>query len=160
MCVGGLISAGIGHLFDGPVFERYRGSRLIETAGFLHPSWNQQQGLAASVHRMGANICVWLFQLLVRSFGGQSWQIPFPEHSILSVIMSGLGLSTWAGSTLGLLLGLLFLRLLSISIPVILSDRNNYGSELWLWDGLSPLFDALSSSWLSKFPLHTVWHFI
>jgi hypothetical protein len=32
--------------------------------------------------------------------------------------------------TLGLSLDLLFLRFLSISIPVILSDRNNYRSEL------------------------------
>jgi hypothetical protein len=31
--------------------------------------------------------------------------------------------------TLGLLLDLLFFRLFSISITVILSDRNNYGSE-------------------------------
>ena len=31
--------------------------------------------------------------------------------------------------TLGLLLDFLFLRLLSISIPEVLSDRNNYGSE-------------------------------
>ena len=31
--------------------------------------------------------------------------------------------------TLGLLLDFLFLRLLSISIPVVLSDRNNYESE-------------------------------
>jgi hypothetical protein len=31
--------------------------------------------------------------------------------------------------SLGLLLDLLFLRLLSISIPVIFSDRKNYGSE-------------------------------
>jgi hypothetical protein len=30
---------------------------------------------------------------------------------------------------LGLLLVLLFLRLLSISVPAVLSDRNNYGSE-------------------------------
>jgi hypothetical protein len=33
-------------------------------------------------------------------------------------------------ATLGLLLDLLFLRLLSISIPVILSDRTNYGLEM------------------------------
>jgi hypothetical protein len=33
MCVGGLISAGVCCLFGGPVFERSRGSRLIETAG-------------------------------------------------------------------------------------------------------------------------------
>jgi hypothetical protein len=31
--------------------------------------------------------------------------------------------------TLGLLLDLLFLRLLFISIPAVLSDRNNYESE-------------------------------
>jgi hypothetical protein len=31
--------------------------------------------------------------------------------------------------TLDLSLDLLFLRLLSISIPTVLSDRNNYGSE-------------------------------
>jgi hypothetical protein len=31
--------------------------------------------------------------------------------------------------TLGLSLNLLFLRLLSISIPADFSDRNNYGSE-------------------------------
>jgi hypothetical protein len=31
---------------------------------------------------------------------------------------------------MGLLLDLLFLRLLSISNPEILSDRNNYGSEM------------------------------
>jgi hypothetical protein len=28
---------------------------------------------AASVHRLGVNICIWLFQLLVGSFEGQSW---------------------------------------------------------------------------------------
>jgi hypothetical protein len=47
---------------------------------------------------VGANICIWLFQLLVESFGGQSWQIPFCEGSITSVIVSGLGASPWAGS--------------------------------------------------------------
>jgi hypothetical protein len=36
--------------------------------------------------------------------------------------------------SLGLSLDFLFLRLLSISIPVILSDRNNYGLKLDLWD--------------------------
>jgi len=33
MCVGGLISAGICCLFGGSVFERFPGSKLIETAG-------------------------------------------------------------------------------------------------------------------------------
>jgi hypothetical protein len=45
--------------------------------------------------------------------------------------------------TLGLSLDLLFLRLLSISIPVILPDRNNYGSEMWLWDG-NPILHLMS----------------
>ena len=56
--------------------------------------------------------------------------IPFCEHSIASVIVSGLGPPLELDPTLGLSLNLLFLRLLSISISVILSDRNNYGSEL------------------------------
>jgi hypothetical protein len=33
-------------------------------------------------------------------------------------------------TALDLLLDLLFLRLLSISIPAVLSDRKNYGSEM------------------------------
>jgi hypothetical protein len=45
---------------------------------------------------------------------------------------------------LGLSLDLLFLVFLSISIPVTHSDRNNYGSEPYLWDGpfltLCPVF--------------------
>jgi hypothetical protein len=41
--------------------------------------------------------------------------------------MSGLGPPLELDPTLALSLDLLFLRLLSISIPVILSDRNNYG---------------------------------
>jgi hypothetical protein len=58
---------------------------------------------------------------------------------------------------------LLFLMFLSISITVILSDRNNYGSELWLWDGnpiphLIPCLPARGG--LYKFPLPTVRHFI
>jgi hypothetical protein len=58
------------------------GSRLIETAGppTESPSSSasfslfliQPQELAASVHWLGANICIWLFQRFVGSFGGQS----------------------------------------------------------------------------------------
>jgi hypothetical protein len=68
MCVRGLISAGICCLFDGPVIERSRGSMLIETAGpstgssFSSASFSfpliQPQGLAVSVHWLGANICI------------------------------------------------------------------------------------------------------
>jgi hypothetical protein len=45
------------------------------------------------------------------------------------VIGSSLGTSLELDYTLGLFLDLLFLRLLSISIPIILSEKNNYGSE-------------------------------
>ena len=54
----------------------------------------------------------------------------FCEHFISSVIMSDLGPPLELDSTLGLSLDLLFFRFLSISIPVILSDKNNYGSEM------------------------------
>ena len=55
MCVGGLISAEVCCLFGGPVFEKFNGSRLIETAGpptgclllsFFQDSLIQQQGSA------------------------------------------------------------------------------------------------------------------
>ena len=67
------------------------------------------------------------------------------------------------GPILFLLLDLFFLRLLSISIPVILSDRSNYGSVFCLWDGnpILHLMPCLSvGGGLYKFPLHTVGHFI
>jgi hypothetical protein len=49
---------------------------------------------------------------------------------IASVIVSGVGHPLELDPTVGLMLNLLFLRLLSISFPVILSDNNNYGSEM------------------------------
>ena len=55
---------------------------------------------------------------------------PFCECSIASVKCEAIGPPLDLDPTLGLSLDLLFLRLLSISIPVIISDRNNYGSEL------------------------------
>jgi hypothetical protein len=64
---------------------------------------------------------------------------------------------------LGLSLDFLFLRLLSISIPVVLSDRNKYGLEIWLCDGNSTphLMPSLSAAGgLYKFPLTTVGHVI
>jgi hypothetical protein len=44
--------------------------------------------------------------------------------------MSDLGVPLELDSKFCLLLELFFLRLLSISIPAVLSDRNNYGSEI------------------------------
>jgi hypothetical protein len=43
--------------------------------------------------------------------------------------VSGHGAHPWAGSHLGLSLNLLFLRLFSIFVPTVFSDRNNYESE-------------------------------
>jgi hypothetical protein len=83
ICFGGLISAVVCCLFGGPVFERSRGTRLIENAGppivlpssSISPcfSLHQPQGSASSVHWLGANICIWLFHLLLGSFTKQSW---------------------------------------------------------------------------------------
>jgi hypothetical protein len=100
-CVGGLISAGVCCLVGVLVSKRSQDSRLIETAGpptgpppppSASSSFSLIQPLesAASVHWLGANICIWLFQLLVGPLRGQSWQVPFCEHSITSVIVSGL----------------------------------------------------------------------
>jgi hypothetical protein len=81
--LGGLISPGISCLVDGPVSEKSQGSRLNETAGppTGSPSSSasssfsliQPQGSAASVHWLGANICIWHFQVPFGSFRGQSW---------------------------------------------------------------------------------------
>ena len=51
--------------------------RITLLLSFFHPSLIQQQGSDDFDHWLGANICVWLFQLLVESFWGQSWQVPF-----------------------------------------------------------------------------------
>jgi hypothetical protein len=49
--------------------------------------------------------------------------------------------------TLVLLLCLLLLRV-STSISAVLSEKNNCGSEFWLWDGnTKPSLDALSFCW-------------
>jgi len=65
--------------------------------------------------------------------------------------------------SLGLSLDLPFLRLFSISLPAVLSDRNNYESELWLWDSnpIPHLMPCLfAGGGLYKFPLPTVEHLI
>jgi hypothetical protein len=61
--------------------------------------------------------------------------------------------------TLGLWLDLLFLRLFPISIPVILSDRNNYVWVRVVTVGWT-LLPLLAGGGLYKFPLPTVGHFI
>jgi hypothetical protein len=47
--------------------------RIALLLRFFQPSLTQQQGPAASVHWLGANFCIRLFQLLIGSFEGQSW---------------------------------------------------------------------------------------
>jgi hypothetical protein len=56
----------------------------------------------------------------------------------------------------------LFLKLLSISIPVVLSDRNNWVIVLTVGWQLHPSLDACLSAGdgLFKFPLHNVEHLI
>jgi hypothetical protein len=46
--------------------------RIALLLSFFQPSSTQPQRSAASVYWLGANNCIWLFQLLVGSLGGQS----------------------------------------------------------------------------------------
>jgi hypothetical protein len=46
--------------------------RIFLVLKFFQPSLIQQQGSAASLHWLGANICIWLFQLRVGSSRVQS----------------------------------------------------------------------------------------
>jgi hypothetical protein len=71
-------------------WSSYRVTLLLS---FSQPSLIQQQGSAFSVHWLCTNNCIWLFQLLVGSFGMWSFKVPFCECSIASVIVSGLGTS-------------------------------------------------------------------
>jgi hypothetical protein len=57
----------------GPDWDCWSSYRIALLLSIFHPSLIQQLGSAASVHWLGANICIWLSQLLVGSFGGQSW---------------------------------------------------------------------------------------
>jgi len=62
---------------NGPDWDCWSSYRITFLLSFFQPSLIQQQGSASSVYWFGANICIWLFQLLVRSFRRHSWQIPF-----------------------------------------------------------------------------------
>jgi hypothetical protein len=55
---------------------------------------------------------------------------------------------------LGLSLDLLFVRVLSMSIPSVLSGKNNYGSEILLWNG-NP-FPYLMPCLLARVELYNV----
>lgn len=71
----GRISAGVGRLIGSSMSERIWGSRSVDLAGLpIAPhsssasspfSQIQQQCSKASVHRLGASICIWLFKLLI-----------------------------------------------------------------------------------------------
>ena len=83
MCLGDSYQLVYDFLVGVPVSEGSQGSKLIETAGppTMLPSFSvsytfpliQPQGSAASVIGWMEIICIWLFQLLVGSFKGQSW---------------------------------------------------------------------------------------
>jgi hypothetical protein len=126
----------------------------------------QSQGPPASVHWLGINICLWLFQLLVKPLRGQSCYAPVCKLITASIIVPGL----W-----GLLLSWISIWtchwtpfpqtfFFSIFVPAVLWDRDNYGSE-FLYCGMAiPFFHLMScfstGGRLYKFPLPTVEHFI
>ncbi|EDL36963.1 mCG1051106 [Mus musculus] len=100
MCVEGLISAGVCCLFGDPVFERSRGSRLIETAGpptgpqLLSAFPNSTTGISCFCLLVGCkylhlalSAACWVFWSVVMQ--GPS----FCERSIASVIVSDPGTS-------------------------------------------------------------------
>ena len=116
------------------VWERSQGSRLIEIAGPPSGLPSSQLLSAFPSSTTGVSnfcplvVCKYLHLTLSAACWVFQWAVMIDhEHSIASVVVSGLGRSPGAVSFLGLSLDLLFLRLLSLSIPVILSDRNNYG---------------------------------
>jgi hypothetical protein len=121
--------------------------RIALLLGFFQPSLIQQQGSDASVHWLGANICIWFLQLLVGSFGAFLID-PFCELSISSVIVSGLGISPGAGSYLGLVVGPSFPH-----APLHFHPSNSFRQkQLWVrgvtvgWQP-HPSLDALPSCW-------------
>jgi hypothetical protein len=55
-----------------PDWDCWSSYRIAPLLSFFQPSLIQQQVSAASVHWLGANICIWFFQLLVGSSGVKS----------------------------------------------------------------------------------------
>jgi hypothetical protein len=168
MCVGGLILTGECYLVGDPVSERSQASKIIETAdpptGLPSSSASssfsliQLQGSSDSVHWLGANNCIWIscFRVFWRAvmIGPCLWAFHSLSNSVRPWDLPLSWILLWACCWTFFLL-----RLLSISIPVILSDRKNCGSELWLWYGppLPCLMPCLPvGSRLFKFPLPTV----
>ena len=161
ICVGGLIPVGICCLVGGLVSESSQTADPPTGPPFSSASHSfsliQPEGSVASVNWLDANIYIWLFQLLVGSFGGSHDRSLFCEHSIASVIVSSLAPRP-----------IEFDPTYSLSAPlhlysVVLINSNNYGSEFWLWDGnpIPHLMPCLSAGGgFYKFPLSTVGHFI
>ena len=99
-----LISAGVSCLVGGSVSERSHGSKLVDTAGVLiglpcsssssRFSLVQPQTSSASVHWLGINISIWLSCLWHLSEGTHNRL--FCDNIMASVIVSGLGASSWA----------------------------------------------------------------
>jgi hypothetical protein len=57
--------------------DRWSSYRVTLLLSSFQPSPTQQQGSAASVHWLGTNNCIWLFQLLVGSLKGSHDRSPF-----------------------------------------------------------------------------------
>jgi hypothetical protein len=126
-------------------WSSYRFALLV---GGFQPSLIQPQRLASAVHWLGANIVIWLFQLLLGSTGVQSSMVHFCECSITSVIVSGLETSLLVGSCLGPVPGSSFPQAL-----LHFHSCNSFRQEqLWVrvvtvGCSHSPSFDALSFCW-------------
>jgi hypothetical protein len=109
MTDGDLISTAVCCLFGGPVFGRSRGSRLRLLVFLLDRSFPQL--LTSIPNSTRAVICFCQLigcKYLHLTLSAACWVIqsavmigPFCEHSIASVIMSGLRTSPWAGSHFG-----------------------------------------------------------
>ena len=102
--VGDVISAGVSCLVGGSVSESSQVPRLVDTAGVLiglpcsssssRFSLIQPQRSSASVHWLGINISIWLSCLWHLSEGTHNRL--FCDNIMASVIVSGLGASSWA----------------------------------------------------------------
>ena len=122
---------------------------------FFQPSLIQQQGL-------GANIYIWLSCLLGLSSKRHDI-FPLCEQSIVSIIVLALGKYPWAVFHFGPVARPSFPQASLHFHPCFLSDRTNYGSEVWLWHGntihhVMPCLSAGGEPY--KFPLPTGRHFI
>ena len=106
MCVGGLILACICCLFDGPVFERFRVFRLIKTSSPSTESHLSSNSFSLPWFNNRGQLFLYICWVQIPASDSFSCLLSLQraimiEHSIASVIVSGLGTSPWEGSHFG-----------------------------------------------------------